>query len=325
MKASTPLAQDELISIILPVYNEEENIPQLSEEIFSTMESGNWRFEVIWVDDRSRDNSYALLKELAEQDSRNRVFKLSRNMGQTQAIAAGLSKAKGGIIVFLDADLQNPPQEIKKLLQELDKGYDIVTGWRTQRQDGLLMRRLPSICANFLISKMMGYRVHDYGCALKAYRREYLNDIQFLGDTHRLLLAYAVMNGARIKEIPVDHRPRTAGQSKYGLERTYKVLVDLFVMRFFASYSTRPAHFFGTFGLFLLGIAGVLMGFVVVRKLLGGIWMSPMLIIACTAFFSGFNILVLSLAVEVLYRGILRNNNRTTFTLDEEDSVDTSQ
>lgn len=319
-KSASPPIASECISVILPVYNEEENLIPLHEELMETMTAGAWQFEIIWIDDHSTDKSYQILKELQAKNTRNKVFRLRRNMGQTQAIAAGLSKASGDIIVFLDADRQNPPQEIPKLLKELENGYDIITGWRKQRKDGFFLRRLPSICANSLISWLLGFRVHDYGCALKAYRRQYLKDIQFLGDTHRLLLAYAVLNGASVQEIEVAHRPREGGKSKYGLSRTFKVLLDLFVIRFFASFSTRPAHFFGSFGLFLVGISLLLMIVVIIRKWMGGVWMSPLLIISSTAFFSGFNILVLSLAVEILYRGLLKNSNLFTFSLEEDEA-----
>ncbi len=237
------------LSIFLPVYDEEENLERLHEKIIAAMIELGQSFEVIYVDDGSADHSLELLKKFAANDRRVRVISFRRNYGQTAAMAAGIDAARGEVLIPMDADLQNDPADIERLLAKLDEGYDVVSGWRKDRRDSFLTRVLPSKLANGLISKISGVELHDYGCSLKAYRREALKDVQLYGEMHRFIPIYASWAGARVTEIPVAHYPRTAGKSKYGLSRTIKVVFDLVTIKFMASYMTKPLYVFGWAGI----------------------------------------------------------------------------
>src|SRR5262252_7915982 len=237
------------LSLLLPVYNEEENLPRLHERIFQTVGRLGHSFEVIYVDDGSADRSLELLKEFAAKDRRVRVIAFRRNYGQTAAMAAGINAARGDVLIPMDADLQNDPADIEWLLAKLDEGYDVVSGWRKYRKDALLTRRLPSKLANGLVSKISGVELRDYGCSLKAYRRDVVKDVQLYGEMHRFIPIYASWAGARVTEIPVTHYPRVAGKSKYGLSRTIKVVFDLVTIKFMASYMTKPLYAFGWAGM----------------------------------------------------------------------------
>ncbi len=248
------------ISVVVPVYDEAENLRPLHEGIVAAL--AGRAFEVIYVDDGSRDGSAAVLDEIAAADPRARVLHFRRNYGQTAAIAAGMEHARGEVIVPLDADLQNDPADIPALLAKLDEGFDVVSGWRKSRQDAAA-RVLPSVLANGLISWISGVKLHDYGCTLKAYRREVMEGVRLYGEMHRFIPIYASWQGARVAEMPVRHHPRIHGRSKYGFRRTYRVLLDLVVVKFLSSYSTKPIHVFGGFGLvcfvlaFVSGLAAV--------------------------------------------------------------------
>ncbi len=243
------------LSIFLPVYNEEENLERLHEKLVAAMAELGQSFEAIYVDDGSADRSLELLKKFAASDRRVRVISFRRNYGQTAAMAAGIDAARGEVLIPMDADLQNDPADIKRLLAKLDEGYDVVSGWRKDRRDPFLTRVLPSKLANGLISKISGVELHDYGCSLKAYRREALKDVQLYGEMHRFIPIYASWAGARVTEIPVAHYPRTAGKSKYGLSRTIKVVFDLVTIKFMASYMTKPLYVFGWAGILAFAIS----------------------------------------------------------------------
>jgi glycosyltransferase involved in cell wall biosynthesis len=236
------------VSVIIPVLNEELNVVELYERIAEVIRGPA---EFIFVDDGSTDGTHARLRELAARDARVKVVRFRRNFGQTAALSAGIDHACGDIIVPIDGDLQNDPRDIPRLLDKLNEGYDVVSGWRINRQD-TLSRRLPSVLANRLISWISGVPLHDYGCSLKAYRRSVLRDVRLYGEMHRFVPIYASWQGARVTELPVDHHPRTRGKSKYGIERTLKVLLDLTVVKFLASYATKPIYVFGGFGLLSL-------------------------------------------------------------------------
>ncbi|MFN0070707.1 MAG: glycosyltransferase family 2 protein [Chloroflexota bacterium] len=236
------------LSVIIPVFNEEECLPRLHDELRPVMDSIGRSFEIIYVDDGSSDGSLSYLRALAARESEVKVIRFRRNFGQTAALAAGMELASGDILVFLDADLQNPPSEIPKVLAKLDEGYDVVSGWRKNRQDAAINRKLPSRLANGLISRVSGVHLHDYGCTLKAYRREVMANVRLYGEMHRFIPAYAAWAGATIAEIPVEHRARAAGVSKYGIDRTVKVLLDLITLKFLSSYSTKPIYLFGGLG-----------------------------------------------------------------------------
>jgi glycosyltransferase involved in cell wall biosynthesis len=237
------------ISIFLPVFNEEPNLRPLHARLDEALEKLGRTAEIIYVDDGSSDGSLNVLRELAAQDSHVRVIALRRNYGQTPAMAAGIHAARGRVLIPMDADMQNDPADIARLLDKLDEGFDVVSGWRKNRQDKLITRKIPSMIANRMISWIGGVRLHDYGCSLKAYRRESLADVQLYGEMHRFIPIYASWSGARVTEIPVEHHARTMGKSKYGLSRTIKVIFDLMTIKFMASYQTKPLYVFGWAGL----------------------------------------------------------------------------
>lgn len=255
------------ISVFLPVFNEEPNLRPLHEKLNASLAQLGRTAEIIYVDDGSSDGSLNILRDIAAQDPRVRVVAFRRNYGQTPAMAAGIHAARGHVLIPMDADLQNDPADIARLLDKLDEGYDVVSGWRRNRQDTLITRKIPSQMANWLISKIGGVPLHDYGCSLKAYRRESLEDVQLYGEMHRFIPIYASWSGARVTEIPVEHHARTMGKSKYGLSRTIKVVFDLITIKFMASYQTKPLYMFGFAGLttfvisFLCAVLALLMKF----------------------------------------------------------------
>jgi glycosyltransferase involved in cell wall biosynthesis len=252
------------LSLFLPVLDEEESLRPMHDKIRSALDALGKTAEVIYVDDGSTDRSLPILRELAAEDKRIRVISLRRNYGQTAAMSAGIDAARGRILIPMDADLQNDPADIKRLLDKLDEGYDVVSGWRKNRRDKLISRKIPSQIANRIISWIGGVPLHDYGCSLKAYRREVIQDVKLYGEMHRFIPIYAAWAGARVTEIPVDHHARTMGKSKYGISRTIKVVFDLMTIKFMASYQTKPIYVFGFFGMlaFLASIlAGLYAGF----------------------------------------------------------------
>jgi glycosyltransferase involved in cell wall biosynthesis len=255
------------ISIFLPVYNEEPNLLPLHAKLDQALQALGRTAEIIYVDDGSNDGSLKVLREIAERDKRVRVVGLRRNYGQTAAMAAGIDAASGDVLIPMDADMQNDPADIARLLDKLDEGYEVVSGWRKNRQDKLVTRKIPSMLANRLISWIGGVPLHDYGCSLKAYRRESIEDVKLYGEMHRFIPIYASWAGARVAEIPVEHHARTMGTSKYGLSRTVKVIFDLMTIKFMASYQTKPLYMFGFAGLttfiisFLCAVLALLMKF----------------------------------------------------------------
>ena len=255
---TTSAAEPEL-SLFLPVLDEEENLRPMHAKIAGALDALGKSAEVIYVDDGSTDGSLEILREIAAEDDRVRVISLRRNYGQTAAMSAGIDAAKGQILIPMDADLQNDPADIRRLLEKLDEGYDVVSGWRKNRQDKLVSRKIPSQIANRVISWIGGVPLHDYGCSLKAYRREVIQDVKLYGEMHRFIPIYASWAGARVTEIPVDHHARTRGKSKYGISRTIKVIFDLMTIKFMAEYHTKPIYVFGTFGL-LAFLASVVTG-----------------------------------------------------------------
>ncbi len=249
------------LSVIIPVFNEEGNIEPLYREIRGALDGLGVEYEILAIDDGSTDDSFTLLKRVHEEDPRVRVIRFRRNFGQTAAFAAGFDAAQGEIVVTLDADLQNDPADIPPLLAKMEEGYDVVSGWRVERHDPFLTRRLPSMVANRLISELTGVRLHDYGCSLKAYRREVVKNIRLYGELHRFIPALASWMGVQVTEIPVNHRPRGFGRTKYGLSRSIRVLLDLLTVRFLLSYSTRPIQIFGLLGFLSFLIGGALLAY----------------------------------------------------------------
>jgi glycosyltransferase involved in cell wall biosynthesis len=306
------------LSLVIPVYNEEENLPLLFDAIYNIMPSLNQSWEAILVDDGSQDNSLSVLKEYAQKDARHiRVISFRRNFGQTAAIAAGLDYAQGEIIVLLDADLQNDPADIPMLLAKLDEGYDLVSGWRKSRKDNVLTRNLPSMMANWLISRVTGVHLHDYGCTLKVYRRDVLEGFRLYGEMHRFIPVYASSVGAKITELPVNHHPRKFGKAKYGLERTVKVVLDLFTVKFLVAYSSKPIYLFGGTGALLMVISTITMIYLFVRRLLFLISVtgSPLLQVSVMLFILGFQSMLMGLIAELLVRTYHESQRKPTYTV----------
>jgi len=292
------------LSVIIPVYNEEENLPGLGAELSSVMESLKKPFEVLLVDDGSTDASYAGIQDLVKRYPGFKGLRLGRNVGQTAAVSAGIAQARGDIIGMIDADRQNDPRDIPMLLTKFDEGYDVVSGWRKDRQDPGLTRILPSRIANGLISWITGVHLHDYGCTLKLYRSVYLKSVRLYGEMHRFIPAFAGFLGARIVEVPVNHRPRTQGASKYGLGRTFKVVLDLITVKFMDAYMAKPIYLFGGSGL-AMGGAGILMAaYTLYHKFHDHVFVKDQPLFQVSIFFAlaGLQLLLLGLVAEILIR-----------------------
>ncbi|HEY9630390.1 MAG TPA: glycosyltransferase family 2 protein [Coleofasciculaceae cyanobacterium] len=318
-QAITPLAAQLKLSIVVPVYNEVESIPRLIEAIASTLQLHHLNYEIICVDDGSTDGSGDLLRQIARDRTDLKAVLLRRNYGQTAAMAAGFNHAQGQVMITLDGDLQNDPADIPRLLEKLDEGYDLVSGWRMQRQDAALTRLLPSKIANWLIARVTGVNIHDYGCSLKAYRSELVMDMNLYGELHRFLPALAFIEGARIAEIPVRHHARKFGQSKYGLGRTFRVVMDLFTIFFMKKFLTRPMHVFGLFGLLAM-LLGVVVGvYLTFLKLTTGadIGNRPLLILAVVLFLTGIQLLSFGLLAELSMRTYHESQNRPIYRVRE--------
>ena len=306
------------LSLIIPVYNEEQNLPLLMDAICNALVPLKKDWEVIFVDDGSSDGSLNVLENLVAQNSEHvRVVVFRRNFGQTAAIEAGIDHARGDTIVLLDADLQNDPADIPLLLAKLDEGYDLVSGWRKDRQDNRLTRTIPSNLANGLISRVTGVHLHDYGCTLKAYRREALEGFRLYGEMHRFIPVFAHSIGARITELPVRHHPRKFGQTKYGLERTVKVVLDLFTVKFLLDYSHKPMRLFGGTGMVLIFGSGILLASLLVRKLVEGISIlpSPLFSLGVMFFILGFQSILMGLIAELLARTYHESQRKPTYTI----------
>jgi len=292
------------ISVFLPVYNEEPNLLPLHAKLDESLRALGRSAEIVYVDDGSTDGSLKTLRELAHLDSRVRVVALRRNYGQTAAMAAGIDAARGRVLIPMDADLQNDPADIIRLLEKLDEGYDVVSGWRKNRKDKLITRKIPSMIANKLISWIGGVPLHDYGCSLKAYRRESLQDVRLYGEMHRFIPIYASWVGARVSEIPVAHYPRTMGKSKYGLSRTLKVVFDLMTIKFLASYQTKPIYIFGTFGMIAMALSLIAGLWATILKFWKGVSfiLTPLPVITIVMLAIGVQFLMMGLLAEMLVR-----------------------
>jgi len=301
---STSATERPEVSVFLPVFNEEPNLLPLHAKLDEALKSLGRSAEIVYVDDGSSDGSLRILRNIAELDPRVRVVALRRNYGQTAAMAAGIDAAKGKVLIPMDADLQNDPADITRLLQKLDEGYDVVSGWRKNRKDKMVTRKIPSMLANRLISWIGGVPLHDYGCSLKAYRRESLQDVRLYGEMHRFIPIYAAWAGARVTEIPVEHHARTMGKSKYGLSRTIKVIFDLMTIKFMASYQTKPIYVFGSFGMLAFAVS-VLSGlYAVFLKIFhrADFVQTPLPILSIVMFAVGVQFVLMGLLAEMLVR-----------------------
>lgn len=306
------------ISIVVPVYNEEENVPILYDKLKEVLEKIPYDYEIIFVDDGSIDRTREILEEIASKDKKVKVIEFARNFGQTPAMMAGMDYATGDVIVTMDGDLQNDPEDIPRLLEKIEEGYDVVSGWRKNRQDAAISRKLPSKIANWLIGKMTGVKIHDYGCTLKAYRSDVIKKVRLYGELHRFIpaLASTVTSVSRIIEIPVKHHPRIYGKSKYGISRTFKVLADLFFIWFLKKFMQKPIHFFGILGLVLFFAGLIPFLYLVGLKLTGhSIGGRPLLIISVLFILSGIQMFTTGIISEILMRIYFESQDKKPYVV----------
>ncbi|GBD03368.1 Dodecaprenyl-phosphate galacturonate synthase [bacterium HR19] len=309
-----------LISIVLPVYNERDNLENLHNEIQKAISSLPYDFEIIYVDDGSNDGSFDILQKIAQKDKRVKIIRFKRNFGQTSAIKAGFDFSRGEIIITMDSDGQNDPADIPKILEKLfAENLDIVSGWRKERKDNIV-RVIPSKFANLIISFVSGVKLHDYGCTLKAYRREIVKNLELFGDMHRFIPAFAGWFGAKVGEVVVNHRPRTKGKSKYKvIPRVFRTFIDIFFLKFFMSFQTKPMRFFGSSGIALIFISLLLAGLTLYQKYYLGVWVhrNPLLLIAIFFFLTGFQLITTGIISEFLVRIYFFSSQRPPYFVEK--------
>jgi glycosyltransferase involved in cell wall biosynthesis len=315
MNRKAPLA----LSIIVPVLNEEKNLPELYEEISTSCKSLDLTYEIIFIDDGSWDSSFPVLRGIQKKDSKVKVIRLRKNFGQTAALSAGFDYANGEVIITLDADLQNDPQDFALLIDKIREGYDIVSGWRKKRKDPLFTRRIPSAMANCLISRITHIKLHDFGCTLKAFRKEVIKNIDLYGELHRFIPAIASNLGVSIAEVEVHHRPRKHGKSKYSVLRFVKVTLDLLTVKFLLSYSTRPLQIFGLFGLASGLIGGIIGLYLSYQRLILKVGISgrPLLLLAILLIVIGIQFITLGLLAEIMVRAYHESVNKRIYFIRE--------
>ncbi len=308
------------LSVVLPVYDEAENLKPLHEALVKALDECGKSYEILYADDGSEDGSFEVLKDIAKQNPLVKVIRLRRNFGQTPALNAGIDHARGKIVIFLDADMQNDPADIPKLLKKLDEGYDIVSGWRKPRRDPFLTKVLPSRIANFFISWLTGVKLHDHGCTLKAFRMDVLQDISLYGEMHRFISIIGHWSGAKVGEVVVTHHPRTRGRTKYSLAKTVKVLLDLPVLVLLGTFLTRPIHFFGSIGMIsnLIGLVGILK--VAYEKFMDPLYKAhrdPILLIAIFFILAGIQVIMIGLLAELITRVYHESLQKKTYVVKE--------
>lgn len=305
------------ISIVIPVKDEAASLPVLYEKIARILTGELENSEIIFINDGSNDNSQIIIEKLHSQDSRIKIVEMRRNFGQTAAISAGFDIAQAKIIITMDADLQNEPADIPRLLKKIDEGYDIVSGWRKNRKDKLITRRIPSIAANYIISKLTGVYLHDYGCTLKAYKKEALNGIRLYGDMHRFIPVFPGIQGFKVAELPVSHNPRKFGKSKYGISRILKVIIDLITIQFFIKFLTKPMRLFGIIGIFFGAIGVIISLYLTYLKLFLGLDIGgrPLLLLAISMIIAGIQITSLGVLGEIISRIYFETQNKKTYTV----------
>jgi glycosyltransferase involved in cell wall biosynthesis len=325
MKSNLLMRQEQLVkscpevSVVIPVFNEEANVLLLYQALRPALEELGRTWEVIFVDDGSTDATFHILKQICEKDQGVRVLQFRRNFGQTAAMVAGFDYARGEIILALDGDLQNDPKDIAALLKKLDEGYDAVSGWRVNRQEGFWLRRLPSRVANWLISKTTGTYLHDYGCTLKAYRAETIKELRLYGEMHRFIPALMGGNGARVAELPVNHRPRLHGRSKYGISRTIRVLLDLLAVKFFLSFQTKPLQIFGLVGLLTFLPGSVICAYLMAARLFLGHTLAdrPLFLLGILLTVVGAQFVTMGLLAEVQIRTYYESAHKPIYAVRE--------
>ena len=307
------------LSIIIPIYNEEESIERLYHELNSVLKGLSLNYEIIAVNDGSVDNSYQVIKEIAQKDNNFKVINFRKNFGQTAAMSAGIDMSQGEIIIPMDSDLQNDPADIPKFLDEIKKGFDVVSGWRKDRQDKLLTRKIPSWMANYLISFITNVKLHDYGCTMKAYKKEVIKDIRFYGEMHRFIPAYTAWYGAKVGEIPVNHRLRKYGRTKYNILRTFRVVLDLLTVKFLTDYSTKPMYFFGRVGYWSIFFGFLSSVVALYLKFFKGISfiLTPLPLLTVFLIIVGVQFILMGLLAEILIRIYYESQNKAIYLIKE--------
>lgn len=305
------------VSIIVPLFNEQDNVAELADGLTQAMGDAGVSYEVIFIDDGSTDRTVDELQEAQKRRSGTRIIQFRRNFGQTAAMAAGFDHARGNVIVPMDGDLQNDPADIPLLLNKLNEGYDVVSGWRRRRQDKVLTRKIPSWIANYLIGKITGVPLHDYGCTLKAYRKDVVENIRLYGEMHRFIPALASWSGAKVTELEVNHRPRIHGKTKYGLGRTAKVILDLITVKFLGTFSTKPLHIFGGIGLLSLLASFIFGSGVSYQKSFSGIDVSgnPLFMLSVIFLVMSVQFLLMGLLAEMMARTYHESQNKPTYVI----------
>jgi len=308
-------------SIVVPFFNEQENIPPLYMKLTEVMDGIGEPYELVFVDDGSKDDSFKVLTEIYEHDRRVNLVRLRRNFGQTPALKAGFDFARGEVIISMDGDLQHDPEEIPRFLEKIEEGFDLVSGWRHNRRDHWLMRQLPSRAANWMMAKLSGIDLHDFGTTFKAYRREIIQEIQLYGELHRFIPALASSTGARIAEVPIENLHRKSGKSNYGIGRTIRVFLDLIIVKFLLDYSTRPLQFFGLLGVAGMGLGSLLACFLAYEKFsLHQAIMAehgPLMMLAVALFISGVQFFSMGLLGEIIARTYYESQNKPIYALRE--------
>jgi glycosyltransferase involved in cell wall biosynthesis len=306
-----------MLSVLIPIKDERDNVGPLHEQLTAVLGPTGWDYEIVFVDDGSADDSFQLLEDLAARDDRVKVVRLRRNYGQTAALLAGIDWSRGSVIVTMDGDLQNDPADIPALLAKLDEGYDVVLGQRMNRQDSFVIRKLPSLMANWLIRKVTNIPFKDFGCTLRALRRDVAESLPLYGEMHRFVPALALQHGARMAQIPVRHHPRHAGVTKYNLTRTIRVLLDLMTVKFLSGYLTRPMHVLGTLGLGMMGLGFLSFLATIVMKRVEGIFMTgnPLLLLAVMLEVIGIQFILMGLLGEVLARTYFESQGKTPYAV----------
>ena len=304
IKQQETVTLSKTLSVVIPVFNEQDNVDIVCSKVIAVMDQLGYAWELIFIDDGSTDASYERLLHLAVNRPNIKVIRFVRNFGQTAALAAGIDYARGEIIIPMDADMQNDPRDIEKLLDKLDEGYDVVSGWRKDRKDELVTRLIPSWLANLLISAISGVKLHDYGCSLKAYRRDIIKQVKLYGEMHRFVPIYASWEGARVTEIPVNHQQRWFGKSKYGLSRTFKVILDLLTVKFLSTYLTKPIYVFGTAGFICLALSMAAFVWMVILKYFYDTTFieTPLPVLVAMFFMVGIQFVLMGLLAEILMR-----------------------
>jgi len=310
---------EETVSVLIPIYNEEGNLSLLYDKLEAALQKAERAYEIIFVDDGSSDGSLEILLDLREKNPNVKIISFSRNFGQTAALSAGIDCSKGDIIIPMDGDLQTDPEDILPLLQKIEEGYDVVSGWRKNRKDPFLNRRLPSMIANKIISWIGGVHLHDYGCTLKAYKRDILKNIKLYGEMHRFIPIYAQWIGARVSEIPVRHSPRMSGKSKYGMNRIFKIILDLMVVKFLLSYSQKPIYVFGGMGLLMILGALISGGYAIYLKFFEGtsFILTPLPLLCVLLLMLGFLSILMGFLAEILTRTYYESQGKPTYQIKE--------